>query len=94
MQPTLLKEMLTESLGLLVIVKKSRTLFMYRRARIQIDCVEGLGDFLEFEIPDDIGEDSESMMAELRVKFGIEEKASIAGSYCDLLLGKSPALGS
>ncbi len=93
-QPALLKEMLGESLGILAIVRKSRTLFLYSGARIHVDRVEGLGDFLEFEIPGDIGCDPEQLMAELRLKFRVEGVVTVAGSYCDLLLEKSQASGA
>ncbi len=69
-------------------------LFLYRGARIHVDRVEGLGDFLEFEIPGDIECDPDQLMAELRLKFQVEEAVTVAGSYCDLLLEKSRDSGA
>lgn len=45
-----LLDILTHIHGILVIVNKQRTVYLYKNARIHIDCVEGLGEFLEFEV--------------------------------------------
>jgi adenylate cyclase class IV len=38
-------------LGVLAVVKKRRTLLSLDATRIHLDNVDGLGDFIEFEVP-------------------------------------------
>jgi predicted adenylyl cyclase CyaB len=75
----------------IVTVRKSRSLYILNDCRIHIDSVEGLGEFIEFEVilldPADTGE---NRMAELRAAFDIKEDDIIRGSYADLV-GKSEA---
>ncbi len=88
-EPELLRRALTETLGVLVVVRKSRALFLYRGARIHLDQVEGLGPFLEFEVPSPGGEDPQALLCELRAIFGVKEELVEKGSYSDLLLAKA-----
>jgi adenylate cyclase class IV len=39
------------ALGVLAVVKKRRTLLSLDATRIHLDNVDGLGDFIEFEVP-------------------------------------------
>jgi adenylate cyclase class IV len=58
--------------------------FLYRGARIHLDRVEGLGTFLEFEVPAGKDGGEESLMRELRALFGIKERDIVALSYADM----------
>jgi len=46
-----IRDVLTRALGVRVQVAKSRRLYLYRGARIHLDHVIGLGEFIEFEVP-------------------------------------------
>ncbi len=85
-QPALLKTMLCSALGTLAVVNKSRRLFLYEGARIHLDEVALLGQFLEFEVPG--GKRAVDLMKELRAKFRVAQREVIRGSYCDLISGK------
>ncbi len=85
--PPGLKKLLTLSLGMKVQVRKTRKLYMYQTTRIHIDEVEGLGAFLEFEVP--ITGDEEAAQLTLNYligKFGIKEPDYIRESYSDMIL--------
>ncbi len=88
-EPELLKRALTETLGVLVVVRKSRALFLYSGARIHLDQVEGLGPFLEFEVPSPGSTDPQALMRELRAIFDVRNELVEKGSYSDLLLAKA-----
>lgn len=47
--PLLLKEILTESLGIRVVVKKKREIYYIDNVKFHIDKVEDLGEFVEIE---------------------------------------------
>jgi adenylate cyclase class 2 len=49
-EPAGLLHVLTEAFGVLAVVRKQRTLYLFRDARIHVDEVEGLGTFVEFEV--------------------------------------------
>ncbi len=91
-EPALMKRALAESLGVLAVVHKKRHLFLHRGARIHLDEVEGLGPFLEFEVPSPGGEEPRALMGELRALFGVSGDAVETGSYSDLILAKTPLL--
>jgi predicted adenylyl cyclase CyaB len=82
--------LLTDALGVLTVVDKRRTVFLYQNVRIHLDRVEGLGMFLEFEAvmpegtPD---EEGELLVRELMAEFSIREEDLIQVSYSDLLEG-------
>ena len=76
--------------GLAVIgeVRKRRLLYLVGQTRVHLDCVEGLGDFLELEVVlrDDQPESEGNAIAqELMAAFGLERGALIAGAYVDML---------
>jgi len=82
-----LKNFLTDSLGMKVIVEKERRLLKMKNARIHLDNVKGLGEFLELEVVsegDDAG-DAELIDGLKRIvePFVIEE---ISASYSDLVI--------
>lgn len=83
---------LSASIGVRVVVQKTRELFLYRNVRIHLDQVSGLGVFLEFEAvltPEETDAEGHQLLAVLRKRFGINDNALIASSYSDLLLARS-----
>ena len=87
-EPQSLTEVLTFALGVRGVVRKQRLLYLVGKTRIHLDQVEGLGDFLEFEVvldDDDTPEEGEHIAAELMQTLGIEEADLIEGAYMDLL---------
>lgn len=86
--PKELKHVLASAFGIKTVVKKERTVFLYRSARIHLDRVDGLGDFIEFEVVMDEGapdEEGEAFARELVEKFSIGEGDLVEKSYCDLM---------
>ena len=83
-----LKEALSTVLGGRVVVSKTRRLFIFEGVRIHLDRVDGLGNFIEFEgvatDEADLGR-FESLLADLRRSFEIEEGDLLSASYSDLL---------
>lgn len=80
---------LERKLGVLAIVRKERTLYLWEGVRIHLDAVEALGDFIEFEavLGGDCDEDEgHRLVADLRARFAIAGADLVAGSYVDLLL--------
>lgn len=90
-----LHENLTQSLGVKIDLKKSRLLYMLGKTRIHVDTVEGLGEFVEFEVSInecDLIEDGEKTANELMHKLGIQEKDLLTGAYADHLMSKLASL--
>lgn len=89
-----LREVLALALGVRVIVKKRRTLYLLPlenggSIRIHLDQVEGLGDFVEVEAvapADEFSAAAEAGAQDLLQAFHITENELISGSYADLLL--------
>jgi adenylate cyclase class IV len=50
-EPDALRDLLSHALGVQAVVKKRRTLLSLDATRIHLDNVEGLGNFLELEVP-------------------------------------------
>lgn len=75
-------------LGTTIVVKKRRTVYMYKNARIHIDRVSGLGGFVEFEVIVRKGKSqAERLMTFLIKTFGVRRSDRIRWSYSDMLLG-------
>ena len=92
--PDALRETLTLAYGQSGRVKKHRTLFTVGRTRIHLDCVEGLGDFLELEVMLDEGEAAEFGEQEAyatMVKLGVQQSQLVETAYVDLLAAKPVA---
>ena len=86
-RPAAVLEMLEAGLGIQVVVRKTRQLFLWENVRIHLDEVEGLGRFLEFEAVLEEGQDEADGYAQLkrlRSEFGIDDNDVVAGSYSDL----------
>lgn len=83
------KPLLAEALGIIAVVDKVRTLYLWHNVRIHVDRVEGLGDFLEFEAVldeahhDDDGHQKLSMLTE---RFGLQPADLCPLSYLELSL--------
>ena len=87
-----LMDALTDSLGVRVVVEKSRRLLRWRNVRIHLDRVDGLGDFVELEAiaasPGGL-EVERDRMEELRAALGIADEQLVAHGYADLLTRRS-----
>jgi predicted adenylyl cyclase CyaB len=87
-EPTELKEALAGVLGIKVVVSKSRRVFIFEGVRIHLDCVERLGDFIEFEGVAANGGDPggfAQLLDGLRRTFGIGDEDLLRESYSDLI---------
>jgi predicted adenylyl cyclase CyaB len=88
LDPQILLDILTATLGRTGVVKKVRTLYRFGQTRIHLDQVEGLGDFLEFEVvlePGQSDNEGKSIAAALLADFGIDKQQLIAEAYVDLV---------
>ncbi len=87
-----LKEILTKSLGILVVVDKQREIYFIDNIKFHIDTVAELGTFTEIEAIDKDGSIGKEKLLEQCNKymqlFGIDDKDLLSVSYSDLLLNK------
>ncbi len=87
-----LKDILINSLGILVIVDKKREIYFIDNIKFHIDIVENLGTFVEIEAIDSKGNIWKDKLLEQAQffldLFKISEKDLISVSYSDLLLSK------
>lgn len=85
-----LKKILTESLGVLVVVNKQREIYFIKNVKFHIDLVKGLGTFIEIEAKDEKGKIGKDKLLEqcnhYIELFGIKQEDLINCSYSDLLL--------
>lgn len=91
--PAGIKELLGESLGVLVVVDKEREIYWVGNVKFHIDAVPGLGDFVEIEaISKDGSASKEKLLAQVNEYmglFGIRKEHLVECSYSDLLLRKA-----
>lgn len=90
-EPDVLNRMLTASLGVKGEVRKVRHLFMHGQTRVHLDRVEGLGNYLEFEVclrPEQTVEEGTAIAQELRTVFDIQDGDLLQGAYLDDLQKK------
>ena len=88
-RPAAILEALDAGLGIQVVVRKTRHLYLLDNVRIHLDEVDRLGSFLEFEAVLDQGQEEATGYAQLEKlqrEFGIAVEAIIGASYSDLLL--------
>lgn len=87
-----LKEILTKSLGVLVVVDKKREIYFIDNVKFHIDFVEDLGAFVEIEAIDidgTIGKDKLLEQCQFFLDlFNIPQAELISVSYSDLLMQK------
>ena len=86
-----LKEVLTKSCGVKMIVKKRREIYYIENVKFHIDEIPGLGNFVEIEAGNVLAEKSkEELQYQCEYylnEFGIKEEDLVAESYSDLLIG-------
>ncbi|MFQ5584190.1 MAG: class IV adenylate cyclase [Calditrichia bacterium] len=86
-----LRALLSRALGVKIVVKKKRFLYLTGQTRIHLDVVEGLGNFIELEVvmkPLQDTAEGYAIARELMQKLQIEESELVAKSYADLLTEK------
>lgn len=80
------KRLLQRMFGVWKIVKKRRTLYLYKNSRIHLDVVSGLGTFLEFEVIVKSGRrQARAVFDELVAAFGVNPERTFSGSYSDMV---------
>ncbi len=90
-EPQQMESILTEALGIKVIVEKKRKIYYLNNIKVHIDEVPGLGCFVEIEAgnrlnPEICLEELHRQCAELMHHFDIKEEELIENSYSDMLL--------
>ncbi|HKQ85692.1 MAG TPA: class IV adenylate cyclase [Candidatus Acidoferrales bacterium] len=86
--PEILRNILTETLGVIGVVKKTRELFLIGQTRIHIDDVDGLGDFLELEVvmrPGQKESEGQEIVRDLLSEFCIGQDQLLGDAYIDVL---------
>ena len=88
-----MKEILTKSMGVKVVVKKKREIYYISNVKFHIDEVPGLGSFVEIEAGNILADLSMEQLKEqcdfYIQDFGIEKEDLVEVSYSDILLEKS-----
>ncbi|XP_071643588.1 uncharacterized protein [Temnothorax longispinosus] len=82
---------LSQAMGVLGIVKKTRLLYIVGQTRIHIDNVDRLGDFIELEVvlkEDQDVEEARDIAENLMQKLFIKEDDLVANAYVDILNSK------
>ena len=88
--PASLRAILTSVLGVLGVVRKRRRLYRVGQARVHLDEVEGLGEFVELEVVLQPGQPEAEGVAIARVlmdRLGVAEGHLVEGAYIDLVEG-------
>ena len=91
--PAGLKDALSNALGVLVVVEKSRRLLLWQGVRIHLDEVRGLGSFIEIEAVADPASDLSAehhRAGQLQDALAITPDRIVAFSYSDELLRVDP----
>lgn len=90
-----LKEVLTRSMGVKVVVKKKREIYYISNVKFHIDEVPGLGSFVEIEAGNILADLIENELKEqcdfYMNEFGIRQEDLIEVSYSDMLLARKAA---
>lgn len=79
------KQMLKEEIQ----IKKERILFLYKNARIHLDSVESLGNFIEIEVViknNEEDKNAENLLKEISKLMDLEKEEKISEGYRELLL--------
>uniref|UniRef100_A0A183CTR1 CYTH domain-containing protein n=1 Tax=Globodera pallida TaxID=36090 RepID=A0A183CTR1_GLOPA len=86
---TAMKEPLSRAIGISGIVRKTRTVFIYKgQTRVHLDRVDGLGDFLEFEVcltNDQTVQGGQQIADDLLQLLNVRKCALVKGAYFDHL---------
>lgn len=81
-----LREALSRALGVVAVVRKRRTLLLLDTARIHLDNVEGLGSFIEIEVPvSGEGQSAAERLKALIASLGLTWDDCIRQSYADMV---------
>jgi adenylate cyclase, class 2 len=87
-----MKEVLTKSIGVKVVVKKKREIYYISNVKFHIDEVPGLGSFVEIEAGNILDDLTQKQLKEqcdfYMLEFGIEPEELVEVSYSDMLLEK------
>ena len=90
--PKEIKEVLTQSCGIKIIVHKRREIFYIDNVKFHTDELEGLGSFVEIEAGNILADKTEAELLDqcnfYMKEFGIRAIDLVAESYSDLLLNK------
>ena len=85
-----LKPLLSEALGVRVVVDKQREIFFIDNVKFHLDEVRGLGSFVEIEAIDEAGNLGESALRrqceDYMALFGIDGLDLVSRSYSDMVL--------
>ena len=90
-QPHNLHQALADALGIRVIVRKTRFLFLLGQTRIHLDRVDTLGEFLELEVvlrPDQSISEGQAIANGIMMTLDIKPDQLIDVAYADLILSK------
>uniref|UniRef100_A0A914IBT3 CYTH domain-containing protein n=1 Tax=Globodera rostochiensis TaxID=31243 RepID=A0A914IBT3_GLORO len=83
------EEALSRAIGISGIVRKTRTVFIYKgQTRVHLDRVDGLGDFLEFEVcltDDQTVQEGQQIADDLLHLLNVRKCALVKGAYFDHL---------
>jgi predicted adenylyl cyclase CyaB len=86
--PSKLKQVLTDALGVRAVVRKKRTVYLVGQTRIHLDEVEGLGEFIELEVVLRADQDTAygaPIAEDLMTRLEIAPADLIKSAYIDLL---------
>jgi adenylate cyclase class 2 len=87
---SVLKEILGDAMGVLVVVDKEREIYFMDNIKIHLDRVKGLGTFLEIEAQsqaDGLAEDTLNRQCrEIMDEFRVERDDLVSQSYSDLVM--------
>jgi len=87
-EPDALRAELARALGVRMVVRKHRSVFLLGQTRIHLDDVEGLGAFVEFEVvlsDSQLAADGECIVASLMNALAIVSTDLVPFAYVDLL---------
>jgi len=88
-----MKEILTKSMGVKVVVKKKREIYYISNVKFHIDEVPGLGSFVEIEAGNILADLSTDQLKEqcdfYMQEFGIEPEDLVEVSYSDMVLRRT-----
>ncbi|KAM9845683.1 uncharacterized protein ACBR49_010710 isoform 1-T4 [Aulostomus maculatus] len=86
--PTSLKAVLSDALGVKGEVKKERRLFLIGQTRVHLDTVEGLGHYMELEVvmrPEQTVDEGQQVAEGLMEQLRVSRDSLVTGAYVDLL---------
>jgi len=86
--PSSMRALLTESLGIIGRVRKHRTLYKIKNTRVHLDEIEGLGTYIELEVVLARGglvEEGRLVALDLMSRLGIDVASLVSGAYLDLI---------